>query len=201
MTGLTRRKPLRRTGFKSNPQPKVNPTNRDVNLKSRSTLKPRSRVKPVSDKTLARRGERDEVRETTLARDGHRCVARLFVPGVACAGHLDVDESTGRGRDPGSQYDDTKTQTLCRRCHNLKTDNPRCAGLLGLHGAAEQLRRLEEEGAAGLRWALAEWARRKGMAAGRGRDHGGDQLAVQRFAERIGVSLPQGWGTEPHGED
>lgn len=189
MSGLTRKTPLKRTGF----QRKPSTSSRGSTLKSGSSLNRRSRVNPVSAKTLARRDERDDVRETTLARDRHQCTARALVPGVACSGRLDVDEFTGRGRDPGSQYDDTKTQTLCRLDHRLKTDNPRIAGLLGLHGPDEQRRRLDEEGAAGLREALAEWARRKGIAAGAGPNWGGSPDAVARLAAARGVELPERW--------
>lgn len=160
-----------------------------------STLKARSRLKPQSAKRRAENemdGPRGEVREATFRRDRYRCVARLFVPGVPCSAALECDEFQGRGREPGSHLDETATQTLCSRCHRVKTTEPRVAGLLGLYGPDEQLRRIGEEPPGVLTGALADFGKRKAQQAGVSGPAGGDAVAVTRFATDRGVTIPRG---------
>lgn len=152
----------------------------------RTTTPARSRtpVRPVSAKRAAESEQRRLVREATFARDGYRCVASGFVPGLPCLPGLECDEMQGRGREPGSHLDVAATQSLCPVDHLLKGSYPRIAGLLGLYGLAEQERRLAEEAPGALLEALAEWARRKGQAMGAGGGHGGDPVAVLALAAR-----------------
>ena len=85
----------------------------------------------MSQKTLDRQSERDEVRETTLRRAMFKCQAP-GVFGIRCAGHLDVHEVFTRGTNPGSQYDDTVTMALCRAHHRYVDDHPQEAHDAGL---------------------------------------------------------------------
>lgn len=145
------------------------------------------RLAPVSAKREAERDEREAVRQRTFNRDGRRCVAHEFVPLVPCpeesrSAPLQCDEIQGRGREPGSHLDDTKTQTLCWKCHTLKTNYPRVAGLLGLYGREERERRTAEEAPGAWEEALAEWARRKAQLTGLPVALG-DLLAVRRYWE------------------
>jgi hypothetical protein len=94
-------------------------------------VKSRTRIKPVSDKRLAEREERDAVRETTLRRAGFRCQAAGAF-GILCGGHLDVHELQGRGVRPGGHLDDTNTIALCRIHHSYVTDHPQDAHDAGL---------------------------------------------------------------------
>lgn len=139
-------------------------------------------------------GARAQIREATFKRDGYRCVANRFVPGVPCTDALECDEAQGRGRQPGSHLDLACTQTLCGYCHRIKTTQPRVAGLLGLYGPTEQRRRLSEDDQGGLADALAQWARLKGVMAGSGPDWGGDPQAVDSFATSHGnIIHPSAW--------
>ena len=159
---------------------------------SRSSLKQGSRLPEKSAKRIAEDapgGPRSIVRDTTFQRDGYRCVARHLVPGVPCSAALECDEFQGRGREPGSHLDDTKTQTLCAICHRVKTDHPRVAGLIGLYGPVEQERRLAEEPHGALDAALADFAQLKARVAGLRGAHGGDAAAARRFALERGVVL------------
>lgn len=91
----------------------------------------RGRIKPVSDKRLAERDERDAVRETTLRRAGFRCQAPGAF-GLRCGGRLDVHETFPRGPNPGSHLDATVTMALCRTHHTYVTDHPQAAHDAGL---------------------------------------------------------------------
>ena len=141
----------------------------------------------VSPKRAAEADERKAVRQATFARDGYRCVARLFVPGVSCDDGLECDERHGRGRRPGSHLDLSETQTLCRACHHVKTTSPKVAGLLGLFGLDVRARELHGDVApeVTLRDAYREFARRKAMARGvTWRDQIVDGRAVEAFVQR-----------------
>ena len=91
----------------------------------------RKRIKPVSDKRLAEREARAEVRETTLRRAGFRCQAPGAF-GIRCGGPLDCHEVYTRGTTPGSHLDDSVTLALCRRHHDYVTDHPQAAHDAGL---------------------------------------------------------------------
>lgn len=91
----------------------------------------RTRLRPVSDKRLAEREQRDAVRETTLRRAGFRCQAPGAF-GLRCGGSLDVHEVFTRGTCPGSHLDDSATMALCRTHHRYVTDNPQAAHDAGL---------------------------------------------------------------------
>lgn len=163
--GLTRHAPLRRTQIRRSTKP----------------LPAKSAKRAAEDRPG---GPREQVREATFARDGHRCVASDFVPDLPCPkGSMQCDEIQGRGRRPGSHLDLDQTQTLCWVCHHLKTVYPRLAAMLGLYGADEWLDRVGALDALDEpRWRtsagtgptlhdvlatdLAEWARRKAMALG-----------------------------------
>ena len=84
----------------------------------------RARLRPVSDKRLAERDERDAVREVTLRRAGFRCQAPGAF-GLRCdSGALEVHETFPRGANPGSHLDSTVTMALCRTHHRYVTDHP-----------------------------------------------------------------------------
>lgn len=138
----------------------------------------------MSPKRAGERDERKTVRQDTFARDGFRCVAGDFVPGVPCSEGLECDEAHGRGRRPGSHLDRAETQSLCPLCHRIKTDNPRTAGLLGLYGVDVRDRLLAQ----GFLFADAcsAWAAIKASLAGRPRS-AVDPGAVLRFIERRAV--------------
>lgn len=91
----------------------------------------RKRIKPVSDKRLAERAERDAVRETTIRRAGFRCQAPGAF-GILCSGVLTVHELQGRGVRPGGHLDDTNTIALCWPHHRYVTDHPKAAHAAGL---------------------------------------------------------------------
>lgn len=152
----------------------------------RSPLRAKSARRRIEDEPC---GARSEIREATFRRDGYRCVAYRFVPGVPCTDALECDEAQGRGRQPGSHLDLTCTQTLCGRCHRIKTTEPQTAGLLGLYGVEEQQRRLSDGTPDSLTRALAHWARVKGVSAGVGPDWGGDLQAVQSLAFARGYPI------------
>lgn len=156
-------------------------------LKSRSSLPAKSAKRAAEDVPL---GRRSDVVRATFERDGYQCVASRFVPGVPCSVALECDEFQGRGREPGSHLDDTKTQTLCALCHRVKTDHPKTAALLGLYGADELYRRMLEGDPADLPAALAEFANLKAKVAGLRTTHGGQAEAVALLVEELGLEIP-----------
>lgn len=88
-------------------------------------------MSPLSDKRRAELAIRKRVREEVLVRDAYKCVAKHLVPEVECAGPLDVDEITPRGRG-GDWLDPDNCQTLCRLHHDWKHLHPAEATTLGL---------------------------------------------------------------------
>lgn len=92
----------------------------------------RGRLKPVSDKRLAEREARADVRETTFKRAGFRCQAPDGQFGIRCSGPLECHEKFTRGTTPGSHLDDTVTLALCGAHHRYVTDHPTEAHAAGL---------------------------------------------------------------------
>jgi hypothetical protein len=91
----------------------------------------RTRLRPVSDKRLAEREQRDDVRETTLRRAMFRCQAPGAF-GIRCSGVPDVHELQGRGVRPGGHLDPANCVALCRRHHDHVTTHPQDARIAGL---------------------------------------------------------------------
>ena len=100
-------------------------------LRRNTPLRRTGRLNPMSDKRRKALGERKEVREEVLDRDGYTCTAKDILPDIDCWGPLDVDEIIGRGRG-GDWLDPENCQTLCRAHHMWKHDNPEKALELGL---------------------------------------------------------------------
>lgn len=69
-----------------------------------------------------------------LARDGHRCQARLLVPEVACGGPLDPQHVIPQGVDKTLAADPANIVACCRQHHEWIGDNPVAARAVGLHG-------------------------------------------------------------------
>jgi hypothetical protein len=108
----------------------------------RSPMPPRrKRMRPVSEKRLNERPERDALRHAVVVAADYRCVAELLVPEVRCWSPerdglgrwwLDVDEVVGRGVKPGGHLDPSNVQALCRAHHDWKTTHPTLARERGL---------------------------------------------------------------------
>lgn len=98
----------------------------------RSRLNRRKRIKPVSDKRLGERDERDAVREAVLRRAMFRCEAP-GVFGLRCSGGLpEVHELQSRGVRPGGHLVESNCVALCAVHHRYVTTHPlegRIAGL------------------------------------------------------------------------
>jgi 5-methylcytosine-specific restriction endonuclease McrA len=106
--------------------------NRKGRLKRGGPLRRVTAIRQESRKRQAERDARRQVRETTLARDGWRCVAADLDTGVPCGGPLEVDEIVSRARRPGGHLDVANCQATCS-VHNVwKEDNPERAIELGL---------------------------------------------------------------------
>lgn len=95
-------------------------------------MKRGGRINPVSAKTRGRIAERKKVREQAIALAQGKCQMAAKIPEIACYGPLEVDEIQGRGVRPGSQYDVSLTQVLCREHHRWKTTHPALATERGL---------------------------------------------------------------------
>ncbi len=91
----------------------------------------RSRLRPVSDKRLAERDERNVVREIALRRAMYRCSAPGAF-GIRCAGPIDVHELQSRGVRPGGHLDPDNCIALCRAHHEHVTTHPAQARIAGL---------------------------------------------------------------------
>lgn len=105
---LERRTPLKaKTGLKAKPQ----------------APKPRSQIKPVSDKRRAEAAERAQVRAITISRAFYGCELRDRVPDVKCwhpdgPRGLDVHEKAARSTAPGGHLDENNTIAVCRSHHD-----------------------------------------------------------------------------------
>jgi 5-methylcytosine-specific restriction endonuclease McrA len=106
--------------------------NRQGRLKSGGPLRRVAAIHRESRKRQAERDARRQVRETTLARNGWRCVAADLDTGVPCGGPLEVDEIVSRARRPGGHLDVANTQVLCARHNVWKETEPERAIELGL---------------------------------------------------------------------
>ena len=91
----------------------------------------RTRLRPVSQKRLDERDERDAVRETVLRRQMFRCAAPSAF-GLRCGGRLEVHELQGRGVRPGGHLDEANCIALCATHHRYVTDHPSAARIAGL---------------------------------------------------------------------
>lgn len=102
----------------------------------------RTRLRPVSSKRAAERGQRAEVRRITLERAGGRCEG----PGRGLEGEcaspnplrpvLETNETKARGTHPGSHLDASCTVALCQRHHDLLTN---AVGEVRVHAEATGL--------------------------------------------------------------
>ena len=91
----------------------------------------RTRLKPISDRRLAERDERAEMRDRVFTRDGGRCRLAGWLPDTGpCSGVLTVHHL--RKSAQGGPYTLVNLLSLCAGHNTWVEDNPDLAHELGL---------------------------------------------------------------------